>query len=63
MSQCINPNCLHQNPQDTIYCENCGNKILLDDRYHPIKFLGEGGFGRTFQALDKKRFNTTCVIK
>ncbi|MFM6340369.1 MAG: protein kinase domain-containing protein [Dolichospermum sp.] len=63
MSQCINPNCLHQNPQDTIYCENCGNKILLDDRYHPIKFLGEGGFGRTFQALDKKRFNTPCVIK
>ncbi len=63
MSQCLNPDCLHQNPPDTNFCKDCGNKILLDDRYHPIKFLGEGGFGRTFQAVDKKRFNTPCVIK
>ncbi|MFN4875064.1 MAG: SUMF1/EgtB/PvdO family nonheme iron enzyme, partial [Aphanizomenon sp.] len=32
-------------------------------RYRPIKFLGEGGFGRTFQAIDEKRLNTPCVIK
>jgi formylglycine-generating enzyme required for sulfatase activity len=63
MSQCLNPTCLHQNPQGTNFCENCGSKILLDDRYRPIKFLGEGGFGRTFQAIDEKRLNTPCVIK
>jgi formylglycine-generating enzyme required for sulfatase activity len=63
MSQCLNPTCLHQNPQGTSFCENCGSKILLDDRYRPIKFLGEGGFGRTFQAIDEKRLNTPCVIK
>ncbi|MDB9484960.1 protein kinase [Dolichospermum circinale CS-537/01] len=63
MSQCLNPTCLHQNPQGTNFCENCGSKILLDDRYRPIKFLGEGGFGRTFQAVDEKRLNTPCVIK
>ncbi|OBQ44142.1 MAG: serine/threonine protein kinase [Aphanizomenon flos-aquae WA102] len=37
--------------------------MLLDGRYRPIKILGEGGFGRTFQALDEKRLNTPCVIK
>ncbi|MBE9218880.1 bifunctional serine/threonine-protein kinase/formylglycine-generating enzyme family protein [Dolichospermum flos-aquae] len=63
MSQCLNPTCLYQNPQGTNFCENCGGKILLDDRYRPIKFLGEGGFGRTFQAIDEKRLNTPCVIK
>ncbi len=63
MSQCLNPACIHQNPQGTSFCEKCGGKILLDDRYRPIKFLGEGGFGRTFQAVDEKRLNTPCVIK
>ena len=63
MSQCLNPTCLHQNSQGTSFCEKCGGKILLDDRYRPIKFLGEGGFGRTFQAIDEKRLNTPCVIK
>ncbi|MBD1214789.1 MAG: protein kinase, partial [Dolichospermum circinale Clear-D4] len=47
MSQCLNPTCLHQNPQGTSFCQKCGGKIILDDRYRPIKFLGEGGFGRT----------------
>ena len=63
MSQCLNPTCLHQNSQGISFCEKCGGKILLDNRYRPIKFLGEGGFGRTFQAIDEKRLNTPCVIK
>ena len=63
MSQCLNPACIYQNPQGTNFCKECGNKILLDDRYRPIKFLGEGGFGRTFQAVDEKRLDTPCVIK
>ncbi len=63
MSQCLNPDCLYQNPQGTSFCERCGAKIILDDRYLPLKFIGEGGFGRTFQAVDIKRLNTPCVIK
>ncbi|MTJ09602.1 serine/threonine-protein kinase [Anabaena sp. UHCC 0204] len=63
MSQCLNPDCLYENPQGTQFCQRCGNKIILDDRYLPIKFIGEGGFGRTFQAVDVKRLNTPCVIK
>jgi formylglycine-generating enzyme required for sulfatase activity len=54
---------MSQNPQGTNFCQECGDKILLDNRYRPIKFLGEGGFGRTFQAVDEKRLNTPCVIK
>ncbi|BAY01886.1 protein kinase domain-containing protein [Anabaena sp. PCC 7938] len=63
MSQCLNPDCLYENPQGTQFCQRCGGKIVLDDRYLPIKFIGEGGFGRTFQAVDVKRLNTPCVIK
>ena len=63
MSQCLNPQCIYENPQGTRFCERCGGKIVLRDRYRPIKFLGEGGFGRTFQAIDEERLNTPCVIK
>ena len=63
MSQCLNPACIYQNLQGTNFCQECGDKILLDNRYRPIKYLGEGGFGRTFQAVDEKRLNTPCVIK
>jgi formylglycine-generating enzyme required for sulfatase activity len=63
MSQCLNPDCLYQNPPGTNFCVSCGAKIILDDRYLPLKFIGEGGFGRTFQAVDIKRLNTPCVIK
>ena len=63
MSQCLNPQCNYENPQGTSFCENCDGKIVLRDRYRPIKFLGEGGFGKTFRAIDEERLNTPCVIK
>ncbi|AFZ36303.1 serine/threonine protein kinase [Stanieria cyanosphaera PCC 7437] len=64
MSQCLNPNCLHLNPQSTQICEQCGAKLLLVDRYRAIKILGKGGFGRTFLAIDEfKPSKPRCVIK
>ncbi|MFB2924070.1 bifunctional serine/threonine-protein kinase/formylglycine-generating enzyme family protein [Aerosakkonema funiforme] len=63
MSQCLNPNCQFLNPSTTKFCQRCGNKLLLADRYRAIKYLGEGGFGRTFEAVDEHRFDTRCVIK
>ena len=63
MSQCLNPTCNYRNPQVTSFCEKCGGKILLGDRYRPLEFLGEGGFGRTFKAVNEQRLNTPCVIK
>ncbi|BAU64502.1 serine/threonine protein kinase [Stanieria sp. NIES-3757] len=64
MSQCLNPNCLHLNPQSTQICEQCGAKLLLVDRYRAVKILGKGGFGRTFLAIDEfKPSKPRCVIK
>ena len=63
MSQCLNPDCLHQNPPITKFCQRCGNKLLLGDRYRAVKYISEGGFGRTFKAVDEHRLDTICVIK
>ena len=63
MSQCLNPDCLQQNPPDTIFCQSCGSKIVLADRYRPVSLIGQGGFGRTFLAVDEQRLDTPCVIK
>jgi len=63
MSKCLNPDCLNQNPPTTKFCQKCGNKLLLGDRYRAVKYISEGGFGRTFKALDEHRLDTICVIK
>ena len=63
MSQCLNPDCLQQNPPDTIFCQHCGSKLILQERYRSVRVIGEGGFGRTFLAIDKQRLDTPCVIK
>jgi serine/threonine protein kinase len=65
MSQCLNPDCLNQNPSSTTkFCHKCGNKLLLGDRYRAQKIIGQGGFGRTFLAVDEyKPSKPPCVIK
>ena len=37
--------------------------LILTDRYKIIKQLGHGGFGRTYLAEDKHRFQELCVLK
>jgi formylglycine-generating enzyme required for sulfatase activity len=63
MSQCLNPDCLQKNPPKTIFCQRCGSKLVLQERYRGVRVIGEGGFGRTFLAVDEQRLNTPCVIK
>ncbi|NJR38692.1 MAG: protein kinase [Leptolyngbyaceae cyanobacterium CSU_1_4] len=65
MLYCLNPACPKpQNPDDAKYCQNCGNYLLLDDRYKAIEIIGRGGFGRTYLAVDEtKATKPYCVIK
>ncbi|NEP82686.1 MAG: serine/threonine protein kinase, partial [Okeania sp. SIO3B3] len=64
MSQCLNPNCLHQNSAEIELCQECGSKLLLAERYRALEIIGEGGFGRTFKAVDEfQPSKPLCVIK
>ena len=36
---------------------------VIHSRYQIQKFLGKGGFGRTYLAFDNERFNEVCVLK
>lgn len=65
MSYCLNPACpAPQNPTGTNFCRTCGSKLLLKDRYRAMKPLGQGGFGKTFLAVDEdKPSHPRCVIK
>ena len=66
MSYCLNPNCSHptSNSVSVKYCANCGAKLLLAERYRATKQIGQGGFGRTFLALDEYKPSVPrCVIK
>ncbi|AFZ43771.1 diguanylate cyclase [Halothece sp. PCC 7418] len=64
MSQCINPDCLHRNPPKEQFCERCGEKLLLRERYRAIQPLSAGSFGKTFVAIDEdKPSRSYCVIK
>ncbi|MFB2772603.1 protein kinase [Pelatocladus sp. BLCC-F211] len=65
MSYCLNPSCPHlQNKNNGKFCQTCGAKLLLKERYRAIKPIGQGGFGRTFLAVDEdKPSKPRCVIK
>jgi len=65
MSYCLNPNCRKQeNPQENNFCQSCGSRLLLRERYRALRIIGQGGFGKTFLAVDEdKPSKPRCVIK
>ena len=64
MSQCLNSNCLKQSLSTHKFCQYCGSKLLLRERYRAIQQIGQGGFGKTFLAIDEdKPSKPYCVIK
>lgn len=63
---CLNPNCKQpQNPDSATVCQSCETKLipLLRDRYRILQPIGQGGFGRTYLAIDEDRLKTRCVVK
>ena len=66
MTCCLNPECQQpQNADDAEFCLSCGAKLIstLRGRYRVIRAIGQGGFGKTYLALDRDRLNARCVIK
>ncbi|MBL1178128.1 4-Cys prefix domain-containing protein [Pantanalinema sp. GBBB05] len=65
MSYCLNPTCAApQNPDQASHCQSCGAALRLHHRYRAMQLLGQGGFGRTFRAIDEQNsLNPDCVIK
>ncbi|MEB3228865.1 MAG: inactive serine/threonine-protein kinase VRK3 [Synechocystis sp.] len=64
MTLCLQSQCFKVNPDNAKFCQYCGKPLLLKDRYRPVELLGQGGFGKTFIALDcDKPSQPKCVIK
>ncbi|PSB58787.1 serine/threonine-protein kinase [Chamaesiphon polymorphus] len=65
MSYCLNPSCARpENPPQSNFCRSCGGRLRLRDRYLAVEPIGQGGFGRTFKAIDEdKPSKPFCVIK
>ena len=71
-SFCLNPDCPQpKNQSQAHFCLTCGSPTTENNqtypfysgKYHIIKVLGEGAFGRAYQAEEPKLFNRPCVIK
>ncbi|MBE9182120.1 serine/threonine protein kinase [Oculatella sp. LEGE 06141] len=65
MSYCLGPTCRRpQNPSAARFCQSCGAGLLLCDRYRAIRPIGQGGFGKTFLAIDEHLPSKPhCVVK
>ncbi|WP_265266797.1 protein kinase domain-containing protein [Spirulina subsalsa] len=64
MRHCLNPTCCQPNPDHHQFCYKCGNPLLLRGRYWAKEVIGEGGFGRTFLAVDEDQPSKPfCMIK
>jgi formylglycine-generating enzyme required for sulfatase activity len=66
MSYCINPTCPAptKNSSDTNFCMSCGAEMFIKDRYRAKKLIGQGGFGKTFKAVDEyQSHKPLCAIK
>ena len=46
------------------FCQHCGQRLRLGDRYQAFSALGSGQSSRTFMAVDtQKLFDPRCIVK
>ncbi|MBE9177286.1 serine/threonine protein kinase [Oculatella sp. LEGE 06141] len=56
MSHCLNPTCQKPaNPDPARFCQNCGSRLLLGDRYRALRPIGGGNSSRTFLGQDTRQ--------
>ncbi|MBD2776726.1 serine/threonine-protein kinase [Iningainema tapete] len=59
----------HANKESNRFCIQCGEPLplpigqMVENRYRIIRLLGQGGFGRTYLAVDTKQSDQKCVLK
>ena len=65
MSYCLNPACQQpENPNSVLFCNSCGSKLLLREHFRALRKIGQGGFGKTFLAVDEDLpSHPYCAIK
>ncbi len=62
---CFNLDCPHPlNPSGAEFCQCCGADLRINHRYRCRSRLGQGGFGRTYLAVDEHiQPPPWCVVK
>lgn len=65
MSYCLNPACQQpKNLEESEFCLCCGSPLVLRQHFRALRKIGQGGFGRTFLAIDVDLPSKPyCVIK
>ncbi len=65
MSYCLTSACPKPFNSDSFkFCQACGSRLLLGDRYRALQPIGTGQASRTFLGIDSQRIvNNRCIIK
>lgn len=65
MTYCFNPDCPSpKNPETHRFCQACGWRLRLGDRYEAVQPLGTGQHSRTFLGRDRSTLiKPQCLIK